>query len=325
MSLPWLRTLWVSFVQARNEQRLAHAHCLPWRPDLGMDKFTPELLRLLLCQQPNVSRACGECKSCKLQKASSHPDYYELASQDGKVISVDAIRELVTSLSQTANQQGNKVVWIRDAEKMSTAAANALLKTLEEPSAATYFILSPERTERLLPTLRSRMRLHRVPEPSTETVTDWLAQQLKRVLSQEELLLVQKYRHQPVYLLNWLSSGQIPENKMTQLREAIVEGKSLPELNKQNWLEWSYVTERFINDLMKVSQRFAKDALLDESAYEQLQLWLERRQLTITMLSKWRQACYAIRQQGTEQTGLNAPLLLQELWVGWQQTWQQSA
>lgn len=314
VSLPWLRDSWRQLVSEHGSGKLSHAHCVPWQPDLGAEAFIREWLKLLLCTQPQ-QRACGTCKSCLLHKAGNHPDYYEVASIDGKGISVDQIRELTGKLQQTPNQAGAKVVWLRDAERMSVTAANALLKTLEEPTQSTYFVVSPERTNRLLPTLRSRMQLHLFNVPSEEAVEQWLAQQLKRVLSGAEQDLCRRYHQRPLALLEWFKHERLPVDELQQLSAAVLGDSAWPNLDKSNWREWLLATEQLFAEFIRLHQQLGREHLLLVNEQERLQRWLTEKNYQVTDLNQWLKSCYAVRRKLAEQSGLNGPLLLQELWT----------
>ncbi|MFC0444775.1 hypothetical protein ACFOD1_11185 [Pseudidiomarina halophila] len=314
MSLPWLRENWRQLVNEYASGNLNHAHCLPWQPDLGAEAFIKEWLKLLLCTQAR-NRACGVCKSCLLHKAGNHPDYYEVASQDGKVVSVDQIRELTGKLQQTPNQAGAKVVWLRDAERMSITAANALLKTLEEPTQSTYFVVSPERTERLLPTLRSRMQLHRFNVPDETAVAQWLAQQLERVLTAAEQQLCKRYHHRPLALLEWLENDSVPADYPQQLASALLGDSGWPAPDKSSWRDWLLATEHLLNELVRLKQGLGNEHLQLVSQQEQLTRWLTEKNYQVTELNHWLKSCYDVRRKLAEQSGLNGPLLLQELWT----------
>ena len=84
----------------------------------------------MMCQTPD-NAPCGYCHACHLMAAHSHPDFHVLASQEGKDIGVDQVRAINEVVSQHAQQNGNKLVYIQNAERLTEAAANALLKTLE--------------------------------------------------------------------------------------------------------------------------------------------------------------------------------------------------
>ncbi len=84
----------------------------------------------------------AQCKSCLLLKAGSHPDNYLLEPEEAdKAIKVDQVRDLVSFVVQTAQMGGRKVVLIEPVEAMNINAANALLKSLEEPSGDTVLLL----------------------------------------------------------------------------------------------------------------------------------------------------------------------------------------
>ncbi|MDN7123642.1 hypothetical protein J6I90_01980 [Pseudidiomarina sp. 1APP75-32.1] len=314
MSLPWLRENWLQLVSEHGSGKLSHAHCVPWQPDLGAEAFIREWLKLLLCTQPQ-RKACGVCKGCLLHKAGNHPDYYEVGSIDGKGISVDQIRELTGKLQQTPNQAGVKVVWLRDAERMSVTAANALLKTLEEPTQATYFVVSPERTSRLLPTLRSRMQLHRFNVPSEQQVEQWLAQQLKRVLSAKEHELCKRYHQRPLALLGWLQSDNAPVDQLQQLSAALLGDATWPAVDKASCQGWLSATEQLLGELVRVQQNLGSDHLQLAGEQLRLQRWLTEKNYKVTDLNHWLKSCYGMRRKLAEQSGLNGPLLLQEIWM----------
>lgn len=104
----------------------------------------------------------------------AHPDLRWLQPEDG-VIKVDAIREIVDFLVQTPQAAGRKIAVIEDADRMNPNAANALLKSLEEPPRESFIALSTSTPEQLLPTVRSRCQAIRVRRGGNDEVRDWLA------------------------------------------------------------------------------------------------------------------------------------------------------
>ena len=120
-------------------------------------------------------------------QAGTHPDYYTLAPEKGKnALGIDAVREVTEKLNEHARLGGAKVVWVTDAALLTDAAANALLKTLEEPPAETWFFLATREPERLLATLRSRCRLHYLAPPPEQYAVTWLSREV--TMSQDALL-----------------------------------------------------------------------------------------------------------------------------------------
>lgn len=137
-------------------------------------------------------RPCGDCESCRLLAAKTHPDARWLGPEESGVIKIDAIREFVREASMKPFREERRVFIIRRAEGMNEHAQNALLKTLEEPPGPSHFILLAESPEALLPTVRSRVqKLFFAGETRTEAVDaeenarkealDYLLGQLDRV------------------------------------------------------------------------------------------------------------------------------------------------
>ena len=131
---------------------------------------------------------CGQCHSCQLLLSQHHPDYYLITNEQGKQsISIDQIRSISTKVYEKSQQGGNKVIWIKHAALMTEAAANALLKTLEEPPENTYFILSDEHNSQLLPTIHSRCFSYFLAVPELEESINWLKKQHSHSYSDNEL------------------------------------------------------------------------------------------------------------------------------------------
>lgn len=105
------------------------------------------------CEQKSKG-LCNTCKSCILVKNNSHPDVINF-STEGATIRIKDVRNLLSRLAN-ASWSTHRIVIIGDSHKMNTATANTLLKSLEESSKATRWILTTRWPQRLLPTIRSR-------------------------------------------------------------------------------------------------------------------------------------------------------------------------
>lgn len=176
-------------------ERLPHAMLLAGPPGVGKRAFAERLAALLLCEMPLSShQACGTCQACRWLAAENHPDFRlveaEGDEEDGaekvadnvrkranRSIKIDQIRELENFVFVGSHRAGNRVVLISEAEAMNSAAANAVLKILEEPPSTVYFILVSSRTKTLLPTIRSRCRLVPFGRPEREAAIAWLGEQ----------------------------------------------------------------------------------------------------------------------------------------------------
>ena len=192
-SLPWQQAQWQRVQQQLEAERLPHALLLAGPQAVGKRTFARALSARLLCTAPQYGVACGACKSCQLLMAQAHPDSYWLAPEEaGKAVKIDQVRDLVERMTQTAQQGGRKVAVIAPAEAMNRNAANALLKTLEEPAGSALLILISDAPGRLLPTIRSRCQRLDFPIPGRSEVQDWLqpqaasAEKLEQALGEAE-------------------------------------------------------------------------------------------------------------------------------------------
>jgi hypothetical protein len=119
----------------------------------------------LLC--PTEGRHDGECRSCRLVRAEAHPDLDVVEPEGATSLGVDQARTVVSRASMRPVESRRSVFFFPDAGSMTEQAANALLKTLEEPSASVVFLLVAESEDDFPPTVASRCRtihLGRVPK-----------------------------------------------------------------------------------------------------------------------------------------------------------------
>jgi DNA polymerase-3 subunit delta' len=108
-----------------------------------------------------------DCIHCEQLKAGVHPDYFSYASEDDKDIGIEVARSIVEEAECYPSLARFKIVLINDADRLTGPAANALLKTLEEPPRTLRFFLTAARMDRVLHTIRSRMgvvRYRRLPD-----------------------------------------------------------------------------------------------------------------------------------------------------------------
>ncbi|ASV54998.1 DNA polymerase III delta prime subunit [Lelliottia jeotgali] len=176
---PWLRPHFDQLISSYQAGRGHHALLIQALPGMGDDALIYAMTRFLMCQQPEGNKSCGKCRGCQLMQAGTHPDYYTLEPEKGKnSLGIDAVREVSEKLYEHARLGGAKVVWLKDAALLTEAAANALLKTLEEPPVNTWFFMSCREPGRLLATLRSRCRLHHLAAPQEAWALTWLEREV---------------------------------------------------------------------------------------------------------------------------------------------------
>lgn len=166
-------------------------HALLIRGPVGIGKrvFARAIAQGLLCEQPVAPmRACGQCQACHWFANDAHPDFRCLQPEGAVAgdsdepvekkkkqdISIAQVRALGEFINVSAHRNGSKIVLIAPAEAMNVNAANALLKSLEEPPPRTQFLLVSDRPNILPATIRSRCQQLLLRSPSMDEATDWL-------------------------------------------------------------------------------------------------------------------------------------------------------
>lgn len=172
--LPWQASQWADWQRQLHNGRLPHAVLITGLPGLGKGRLAKAFAQSALCVDTN-HRPCGRCKGCRLLAAETHPDLRMVEPQEvGKGIKIQQIRELMDFLGGTAQQGGWKCAIIEPADAMNGHAANALLKSLEEPPGDTLIVLVTAMPGRLMATLRSRCRHVQVKAPPRVEALEWL-------------------------------------------------------------------------------------------------------------------------------------------------------
>ena len=316
---PWQDSLWQ---QMAGRAQHAHAYLLHGPAGIGKRALAERLMASLLCKTPVGLEACGSCKSCSLLAAGSHPDNYILEPEEAdKAIKVDQVRDLVSFVVQTAQLGGRKVVLVEPTESMNINAANALLKSLEEPSGNTILLLVSHQSSRLLPTLRSRCVQQACPLPSEALSLEWLAKALPETGPEERGELLTLAGGSPLVAIKLQAQG------VREQRAAVVEGvkkllkrelsasqlaeswKTIPLLLLFDWFcDWSSLILRYqltqdeeglgLADMRKVLQYLAQKTPQDK----------------VLSIQDW---ILVQRQKVLGKANLNRELLLEALLVQW--------
>jgi DNA polymerase-3 subunit delta' len=181
---PWLKAALSRLETAYAAQRLGHAWLIGGPAGSGKLNLALVFAHRLLGRGPKPEPQTLGAEDAvaayadRHAAADHHPDlHWMFPAEDKTAISVDQIRDLGSELYLKAHGGGAKIVIFEPADGMTTAAANALLKTLEEPSADTYLLLLADQPNRLPPTIRSRCQRLDVPRPTPVEVAAWLGVQ----------------------------------------------------------------------------------------------------------------------------------------------------
>ncbi|WP_375058443.1 DNA polymerase III subunit delta' [Zobellella sp. DQSA1] len=236
---PWLVSHRQQLRALVRRGQLGHALLLKGMAGMGKHELARDLAQTLLCQHATAA-PCGNCHSCQLNAAASHPDHHVISGRE-RSIGIDAIRQLSQVLNESARLGHGKVAVIMQAEKMTEAAANALLKTLEEPAGEATLILTSAHPEQLLPTVRSRCQQWPLPIPDSDSVLAWLSAEGQDA----SLTALNVNQGSPLNTRDYLAAGADRQRRqlLQQFAELAYHRHSLPTLQQgllaqPRYLQW---------------------------------------------------------------------------------------
>lgn len=215
---PWQSEQWRRLLLAKNNNRMAHALLFQGAQGIGKKHFAHMWSRFMLCTTPEaLQAACGKCHSCRLTEGKVHPNLLWIEpEEDAQSIKVDQIRLVSDFINQSALQQGYRIVIISPANKMNVNAANALLKTLEEPANESLIILLAEQNGQLPATILSRTQCVWFAPPDKKLALQWLEQQTIQQPKDIDLQLALKISHGAP-----LAALDLIKNKLHLLRDQL--------------------------------------------------------------------------------------------------------
>ncbi|HUH31271.1 MAG TPA: DNA polymerase III subunit delta' [Rhodanobacter sp.] len=239
-ALPWHAEDWARLQARRARDALPHALLLCGAAGLGKRGFAQRFMRGLLCARPVGGEACGQCRSCLLLAAGTHPDLVELTfglRKDGmprSEIVVDQIRGLSARLALNSQFGGWQIACIDPADAMNPAAANGLLKTLEEPSARTLLLLLADAPWRLPQTIRSRCQRIEFHLPPADQALAWLGAQGVA----DGALALSAAGGNPGLARDWFRDGTLARRgEVRKDLAALAAGRGEPVAVVKRWLE----------------------------------------------------------------------------------------
>lgn len=317
---PWQMNNWQVMEQRLTSGRLPHAMLFSGPQGIGKADFANHVVYHLFCQNKQNNKACGNCNACHLLNVNNHPDLLRISRlEDKKDISVDQIRELINYSNFKAHSASKKIVIIEHAEHMNIAASNSLLKTLEEAPDSCIIILLTHRSDKLLPTIRSRCQLQQFSVPDQETALSWLKTTLDDKDNAEKLLALANGA--PLTALIYEKSELLAQrdDMFTALVE-LTKGQQNPINVAKQWLKLDldmtlYCMTSWVTDMVRlkatqqppvVGNPDLKAALLTISQKSALPQLLDYYEL-VNKLAQWKQA------------NINTQLLLEEMLVRWSQ------
>lgn len=173
MKFPWLQDSIDQWGALISSDRVPHAILLSGSKGLGKFDLAKNMAHMALCENLSTTGPCLHCSACHLYSSQNHPDF-TIITAEKSVIKVDQVRKLTKKIMLSSTKGQYKVVIVDNAEQMNKSAANALLKTLEEPPERVVVMLVTPEVGRLLPTIRSRCVKINLVAPPYHVAYEWV-------------------------------------------------------------------------------------------------------------------------------------------------------
>ena len=235
--LPWLEPNLTQLETALRAGSLGHAWLMSGPAGVGKINLALVLAHRLLddaAARPGTldADAALAAMAARHELVDRHPDLHWLyPEEDKETISVDQVREVIDRFTLTAHGGGAKVVVVEPAEGLTTAAANALLKTLEEPTPRGYLLLTSHQPGRLPATVRSRCQHLHLLVPALATVAEWLGKSTGRVAAAQRSV-----GPSPLQLAAAMQGDDLSVfNKLDADMSELSEDKLDPQVVAQSW------------------------------------------------------------------------------------------
>jgi DNA polymerase-3 subunit delta' len=245
--------------------RIGHAYLFTGPQGIGRRTLALKLAMALNCPQPvSPGIPCCECRSCKLFESGGHPDLTIVqADHIGGNLKVDQIRELQHTLSLTPYEAKYRVALLLRFEEANPNAANAILKTLEEPQSQVVMMLTAQDSESLLPTIVSRCEILRLRPLALETISIELLSKFDTE-TEKTRLAAHISGGRPGLALQLLQNPNIMERRQTWL-EDLSHLLLSKRVERFSYAEVAAKMDDPIEDLLQIWSSFWRDVLLINS------------------------------------------------------------
>ena len=306
--LPWLAELEGEFDSQVESGQLAHALLIYGERGAGKRRLAAWLARRIL----NSDRAVWPAETAP--ETTLHANLHPAVPEQGKALPVERIRELIDFMLMSAYGGGARVAAICPAESMRRAAANALLKVLEEPRPESYLLLVAENTQLLPATIISRCRLVRVPAVAADGALAWLSEQSAGVNWQNAMRLA---GGGPLWAIALHEQGLDERARAMSAQVAALERRKATPVEVAR--DWKELPMRFCCDfLFRCACRRVKDWMAAENnAYKQRFLRLSEEARREMIRDGFMYLDSVMESRRTERFNANAELALAALLQHW--------
>jgi DNA polymerase-3 subunit delta' len=307
----------VAFLKSAMEKgRVAHAYLFAGMGGVGKRTTAEVFARALNCREA-LPDACERCPSCLKMARGNHPDKL-VVKPEGQFIRIQEIRALQSQMRFRPQEGGKRVFMLLDAERMNSAAANALLKTLEEPAPSNILILISSRPHQLPLTILSRCQQVRFSPLSRDQITSCLTERMGRNRETAALLAASAggsigkavKLEKDAYLkvredILRRVSAFTKEDPLAVLSLVEVLGRE-----RESLLEGLDVLSTWYRDILVYRETGEADKLIHQDCLEALKVCAEKMRIpeVLQNMKTVHQACYAIERNANKQLTLETML-----------------
>ncbi|WP_096156103.1 MULTISPECIES: DNA polymerase III subunit delta' [Bacillus] len=300
-----------------NRNRIAHAYLLDGMKGTGKKETSLLFAKSLLCKNRQSVEPCQTCSNCKRISSGNHPDVH-LVEPDGNSIKKQQIQQLQEEFSKTGLESNKKIYIINHADKMTTNAANSLLKFLEEPSKGTFAFLLTENVYHILDTIVSRCQpLSFQTLTPTRLIETLQNEGHSRALSLSVSQLTNNVEEAREFCQNdWFAEARVLVIKLYELLHVrpqqvllFIQEKWMPHFQERQQLEIGLDLLLFIYKDMLYAQLNKQEELLfiDEVTL------IEKYALQTTQLRLMEHLSFILQSKSRLSSNMNAHLLMEQL------------
>ena len=325
MSLyPWQHESWQQLQNYIVQKRVPQALLINGTLGIGKQRLAEQFAYALLCEKPLLDGlSCGQCSSCLLIKAQTHPDFMVIEpEEDAKTkkpktsIGIDQIRTLMGKLSLKPQFDRYRVIMIQPADALNNAAANAFLKYLEEPTERTVLVLVTHRMNKLPATIKSRCQKFTLPLPDRSLILPWLE---KKLAGNNAEIVLNLAQGAPLLAMQYASDSHLEQRRdcfNTWL--SVAAQQSHPVLVAEQWLKLPETTLLFwlnswVIDIMRYRYQLAPKNLY----HIDFQLPLSELAQRINVIKLYDFYDLLLKSRGRLETPINKQALWEEILIAW--------
>lgn len=319
--LPWQQQNWQHLSAYLQQNRPPQALLISGIKGVGKTLLAKQFANTILCEDVNeYGLYCRVCKACQLFNAETHPDFFSLrVSEKSKTISIQQIREMTAELTLKPQFASFRVVIIKAAETMSPAAANAFLKTLEEPGNDNVILLVSAKPYLLPATIISRCQKMIVQTPDPTLARNWLTQQLSEGIDVDSLL---DMTYGAPLLAFQYAESDLSQRKLQCIKglQALAIQQTSPLLLAEQWQD--ITPEQVVDWLMSSVNMICKYQVLageQQAIRTELEENLKQMAFKLDLKKLLEFYDYLVLMKKMQQTQANNLLMLEEILIRWQQ------